>query len=87
MTRTLLLLLGLLAGCATVPTQSSDQASPTKKAQACTFDIDCPSGNCDFGECSPFSKSSDSDKGIGIGSACLSGTDCSNNICQGEDCH
>ena len=91
-----------LAGCETLMESSDSQGSSNSpSADSCAFDMQCSSGNCEFGKCSPFRKtggcSTDSDCGMleeclgnscskRIG-ACNSDSDCSyGDECTGRSC-
>jgi hypothetical protein len=93
MHRTLILILGLLAGCVRAPVQSSDKTSTkdsfSETSESCFTDTDCPGGSCRFGECSSLLPAPPLPAGPptpAIGTPCTSGFNCSDNICQGPDC-
>jgi hypothetical protein len=86
------LLLGLLASCVAAPVRSSDKAPDDATVQqssnSCFTDTDCPGGSCRLGECSPIPpEPAFPPPQPTVGTPCTSGVDCSDNLCQGADCH
>ena len=73
----ILLLFLLAVGCATLP--AGPTGTVANDPDACSFDSDCLSGNCQFGHCSPFSNSSTSNR-------CTLDSQCGTGSCQTGTC-